>query len=56
MLDWVGLFDEHLMEQWTNVVYVFSKFHRNKMTKKEYGANSKKDEKLVIMGDKCLLY
>ena len=26
------------------------------MTKKEYSANSKKDEKLVIMGDKCLLY
>ena len=56
LLDWIGLFDDYLMEQWNNVIYMFSKFHRSKLTKKEYSANSKKDEKMVIMGDKCLLY
>ena len=35
---------------------LFSKFYRNKLIKKEYGANSKKDDKMVIMGDKCYLY
>ena len=45
LLDWIGLFDDYLMEQWNNVIYMFSKFHRSKLTKKEYSANSKKDEK-----------
>lgn len=49
-------FDEYLLEQWNIVVYLFSKFYRNKLIKKEYGANSKKDDKMVIMGDKCYLY
>lgn len=34
LLDWIGLFDDYLMEQWNNVIYMFSKFHRSKLTKK----------------------
>ena len=43
LLDWVGMFDEWLMEQWAVVVYMFSKFYRNRLVKKEYSSTSKKD-------------
>ena len=41
-LDWIDLFDEYLESQWSIVIYMFSKFYRQKLIKKEYPCQNKK--------------
>lgn len=55
-MEWVKLFDEHLEDKWNIIIYMFSKFYRNKLIKKEYHPASKKDDLVVIIGDKCYIY